>query len=117
MTWRPDVDYPKGGRFGTVSAAFYKGGWNVAASDLAAVEIEGGYFPHPRGNKSVLVSWCLNDQHHWGFGELGIFAGTMAEWLAAPFDGPPPPPPHRAPVSTPIVTGQRQQLKRSLARP
>ena len=103
MTWQPDVEYPKDGRFGTVSTAFYKGGWNVAASDLDAVEIEGGYFSHPRGNKSVLVSWCLNDQHHWGFGELGIFAGTMAEWLAAPFDGPPPPPPHHAPVSTPIV--------------
>jgi hypothetical protein len=105
MTWQPDVEFPKGGRFGTVSTAFYAGGWNVAASDLDAVEIEGGYFPHPRGNKSVLVSWCLNDQHHWGFGELGIFAGTMAEWLAAPFDAPAPPlpPPHHAPVSTPIV--------------
>jgi hypothetical protein len=60
MTWQPDVEYPKGGRFGTVSTAFYKGGWNIAASDLDAVEIEGGYFPHPRGNKSVLVSWCVS---------------------------------------------------------
>ena len=86
LTWQPDVEFPKGGRFGAVSTAFDKGGWNVAASDLDAVEIEGGYFNHPRGNKSVLVSWCLNDQHRWGFGELGLFAGTMAEWLQAPYE-------------------------------
>jgi len=89
MTWKPNVDFPKGGKYGAVSTAFYKGGWNVAASDLDAVEIEGGYFKHPRGNKSVLVSWCLNDQHRWGFGELGLFAGTMAEWLQAPYDDAP----------------------------
>jgi arylsulfatase A-like enzyme len=104
MTWQPAVEFPKNGRFGSVSDAFFNGGWNVAASDLDAVEIEGGYFNHTRGNKSVLVHWCLNDQHQWGFGELGLFDGSMAEWLQAPYDAPPPPPPHHpSSVSTPIT--------------
>ena len=105
MTWQPAVEFPKNGRFASVSTAFFKGGWNVAASDLDAVEIEGGYFKHARGNKSVLVHWCLNDQHRWGFGELGLFDGSMAEWLQAPYDHvPTPPAPHHASsVSTPIT--------------
>ena len=103
MTWQPAVEYPAAGRFGSISAAFFRGGWNVAASDLDAVEIEGDYFNHSRGNKSVLVYWCLNDQHRWGYGELGLFDGSMAEWLQAPYDAPPAPPPHHPPVSIPIT--------------
>jgi hypothetical protein len=83
MSFDPDQKYPANGRFGSVSAEFAKGGWDLSAADLDAVEVEGGtYFgTGPR----VLVAWGASNQHNWGFGELAIFTGSMADYLQAPF--------------------------------
>ena len=81
MSWTPAAQYPAGGPFATISAEFEKANWDESAADLDAVEISGFFGP----SKHVLVYWGASDQHEWGFGQLALFNGSMAEWLQLPF--------------------------------
>ena len=83
LTFDPAAKYPTGGPFASVSAEFKTGRWDRSAADMDAVEVAGGgYFG---AGPIVLAYWGASDQSSWGFGQLGIFNGTMAAYLQAPF--------------------------------
>jgi len=41
------------------------------------------------GETKVVMFWTASDQHSWGFGGMGVFDGSMQEFLSAPFSGMP----------------------------
>ena len=55
----------------------------MSAADMDAVEVSGGgYFG---SHTIVLAYWGASNQQIWGFGQLGIYNGTMGEYLQEPF--------------------------------
>lgn len=83
MSFDPNQKYPASGPFASVSGTFAKGGWDKSAADMDAVEVPGGgYFGD---DTIVLAYWGASDQARWGFGQLAIFNGSMADYLLAPF--------------------------------
>ena len=81
--WNPDSE----SRFFNVSALIRKNGgsWDQSAADPDAREMVIG------GKTKVLMYSTNSDQGTvgWGFGELGVFDGTLEAFLTAPFGGMP----------------------------